>query len=73
MCVCLCVISHVAQLWQARMNHASKDPESETNLCEVPHLIDKHPADSAMKVEYNFKDNISLRDMYIDTSGNILM
>ncbi len=45
-----------AQLWEARMNHASRNhSENDLNFCEIPHLITKQPSDSAMKVEVTNK------------------
>lgn len=60
-----------AQLWQQRQSLADNDV-LEGQACPV-HLVDKTPIQSKLSINYSFTSESKLRDLYVDSCGNVLI
>ena len=61
-----------AQLWQTRYG-AAPSPDVSKLSDSNKYLISRNVSDSRQSLKYNFKTDPTLRDLYVDHRGNVLV
>lgn len=62
-----------AQLWQMRADEFAKDHIIPSNNDHAAHLLQKSAEQSKLTLQYNFRKDVMLRDMYVDHLGHVLV
>lgn len=63
-----------AKLWEIRKKQLLKERTESNQSTSAPHqILDKVPADSRVEITYAFSSDLLLKDLYLDTSGNVLI